>query len=102
MAALTAQEKLDLIYVNLQEVLKCELIEDIVLKQQRPLKIYWGTSLVPELLFDESVTKLRGHRLGDDRKTALRLFCPDCEDCSVSSRRMHSEDFIGGRPWILR
>ncbi|KAL8950260.1 MAG: hypothetical protein Q9222_003704 [Ikaeria aurantiellina] len=39
-----AKEKLDLIYENLQEVLKADIIEDIVHKRDRPLKIYWGTA----------------------------------------------------------
>lgn len=41
---LTPQERLDLIKVNLDEVLHLEIIEDIVLKQQRPVAIYWGTA----------------------------------------------------------
>ena len=40
---LSPQEKIDLIYENLQEVLKPEIIEDVVIKQDRPLKVYWGT-----------------------------------------------------------
>ena len=42
---LTPQERLALIKAQLQEILKPEIIEDIVLKQQRPLKIYWGSLL---------------------------------------------------------
>ncbi|PGH06914.1 tyrosine-tRNA ligase [Helicocarpus griseus UAMH5409] len=41
---LTGQEKIDLIYQNLQEVLKPEIIEDVILRQQRPLKVYFGTA----------------------------------------------------------
>ena len=41
---LDPQEKLALIHENLQEVLKPEIIEDIVVKQNRPLKVYWGTA----------------------------------------------------------
>ncbi|KAI9718123.1 MAG: hypothetical protein M1828_006821 [Chrysothrix sp. TS-e1954] len=41
---LTPQEQLALIKQNLQEVLKPELLEEIVLKQQRPLCLYWGTA----------------------------------------------------------
>lgn len=41
--SLNPQEQLALIYENLQEKLKEDLIEDIVLNQQRSLKIYWGT-----------------------------------------------------------
>ncbi|KAL8716007.1 MAG: hypothetical protein Q9220_000674 [cf. Caloplaca sp. 1 TL-2023] len=43
-SAMSAQEKLDLIYENLQEVLKADIIEDVIHRQNRPLKIYWGTA----------------------------------------------------------
>ena len=39
---LTAKGKVDLIFQNLQEVLKPEIIEDVIIKQNRPLNIYWG------------------------------------------------------------
>ena len=39
---LSREERLKLINQNLQEVLKPEIIEHIVLKEDRPLKIYWG------------------------------------------------------------
>lgn len=39
---LSREERLKLIHQNLHEVLKPEIIEDIVLKEDRPLKIYWG------------------------------------------------------------
>ena len=42
---LSPQDKLTLITQNLQEVLRPELLEDIVVKQNRPLKIYWGKHL---------------------------------------------------------
>ncbi|KAI4202721.1 MAG: hypothetical protein LQ350_002387 [Teloschistes chrysophthalmus] len=42
--SLSPQEKLALIYENLQEKLKEDIIEDVILKQQRSLKIYWGTA----------------------------------------------------------
>lgn len=35
-------EKIALIKQNLQEVLKPEILEDVIVKQGRPLKIYWG------------------------------------------------------------
>jgi tyrosyl-tRNA synthetase len=40
--ALTPQQKLALIKENLQEVLKEEILEDVIIKQNRPLVIYWG------------------------------------------------------------
>lgn len=40
---LTPQQKIDLIKQNLQEVLKPEIIEDVIIRQNRPLEIYWGT-----------------------------------------------------------
>lgn len=41
---LTPQEKLELVKVNLQEVLHPEILEDVIVKQNRPLVIYWGTA----------------------------------------------------------
>jgi tyrosyl-tRNA synthetase len=41
---LTPEEKMALIKVNLDEVMSGQIIEDIVLKEQRPLVIYWGTA----------------------------------------------------------
>jgi len=42
--ASTPQEKFKLIKDNLQEVLNPEIIEDILNKNERPLRIYWGTA----------------------------------------------------------
>lgn len=41
---LTPQQKISLITQNLQEVLKPEIIEDVIVKQNRPLKIYLGAA----------------------------------------------------------
>lgn len=41
----SAEEKIALIYENLAEVLKDDLIKDVVLNQKRSLKIYWGLCL---------------------------------------------------------
>ncbi|KAL9129633.1 MAG: hypothetical protein Q9217_001951 [Psora testacea] len=41
---ITPRQKLALIHENLHEILKPEIIEDIVLRQNRPLKVYWGTA----------------------------------------------------------
>lgn len=40
---LSADESIALIHENLNEVLKPELIEDVIMKQNRPLVVYWGT-----------------------------------------------------------
>lgn len=42
---LSADQKIALIHENLQEVLKPEIIEDVIRKQDRPLVIYWGNNL---------------------------------------------------------
>lgn len=47
---LTPQQKLDLIKQNLQEVLKPEILEDVIIRQDRPLEIYWG--MPPHCSFD--------------------------------------------------
>ncbi|KAK6348601.1 Tyrosine--tRNA ligase cytoplasmic [Orbilia javanica] len=44
MASLTPKEKIALITRNLQEVLGEDIITDVIEKQNRPLKIYWGTA----------------------------------------------------------
>ncbi|KJX94994.1 tyrosyl-trna synthetase like protein [Zymoseptoria brevis] len=42
--AQNAADKLNLIKSNLQEVLNPEIIEEVLNKGERPLKIYWGTA----------------------------------------------------------
>lgn len=42
MAELDPQQKVALIKENLQEVLKPEILEDVIVKQDRPLEVYWG------------------------------------------------------------
>mgnify|MGYP004507676885 CR=1 FL=1 len=42
-AKMSAEEKMDLIKVNLKEVLNPEIME-AALKEGRPLKVYWGTA----------------------------------------------------------
>ncbi|KAK5115690.1 hypothetical protein LTR62_000779 [Meristemomyces frigidus] len=42
--ASTPEEMMNLIKSNLQEVLNPEIIEEILQKNERPLKIYWGTA----------------------------------------------------------
>lgn len=44
MTAQTPQEKIELITRGLQEVLKLNIIEDVIIKENRPLKVYWGTA----------------------------------------------------------
>lgn len=40
--SLSADQKIALLYENLQEVLKPEIIDDVIRRQNRPLIIYWG------------------------------------------------------------
>ncbi|ERF71839.1 Tyrosine--tRNA ligase [Endocarpon pusillum Z07020] len=44
MADLDPQQKIALINENLQEVLRPDIIEDAIVKENRPLVIYWGTA----------------------------------------------------------
>jgi len=44
---LSADESIALIHENLQEVLKPEIIEDVIRNQKRPLVIYWGRQFLP-------------------------------------------------------
>ena len=48
---LSREERLKLIYLNLPEVLKPEIIENIVLKEDRPLKIYWGMAILDARIY---------------------------------------------------
>lgn len=41
---LSPQEKLALVKDQLQEVLREDILEDVIVKQNRPLVIYWGTA----------------------------------------------------------
>ena len=41
---LTTDKKIKLIHQNLQEVLRPDIIEGVIVKQNRPLIIYWGTA----------------------------------------------------------
>ena len=47
---LTPEQKISLITENLQEVLKPEILEDVIVKQKRPLCVYWGKFLKDTLL----------------------------------------------------
>lgn len=44
MVDLSPEEKLALIKYQLHEVLREDILEDVIIKQNRPLKIYWGTA----------------------------------------------------------
>lgn len=41
---LSPEESIALIKANLAEVLNPEIIDDVILKEKRPLKVYWGTA----------------------------------------------------------
>ncbi|RYP90600.1 hypothetical protein DL770_003267 [Monosporascus sp. CRB-9-2] len=41
---MSPEESIALIKANLQEVLNPEIIDDVILNQKRPLKVYWGTA----------------------------------------------------------
>ena len=44
MSDLSPQEKIALIKEQLQEVLREDIIEHVIVKEKRPLIIYWGTA----------------------------------------------------------
>lgn len=66
---LSGQQKLDLIKDKLQEVLRPDILEDVILKQQRPLVIYWGT-LKHLLNTNAEVDTLQGQQLQVDLTAA--------------------------------
>ena len=41
---MSPEESIALIKANLAEVLNPEIIDDVILKEKRPLKVYWGTA----------------------------------------------------------
>jgi tyrosyl-tRNA synthetase len=43
-SALSPEESIALIKSNLAEVLNPEIIDNVILKEKRPLKVYWGTA----------------------------------------------------------
>jgi hypothetical protein len=47
--SLTAEEKYELITRGLQEVLKPEIVRDVLTEEKRPLVIYWGRFSIPQL-----------------------------------------------------
>ena len=50
MADLDPQQKIALINENLQEVLRSDIIENAIIKENRPLAVYWGMlSLLPDV-----------------------------------------------------
>ena len=57
---LSPEQKLALVRENLQEILKGKIIEDIILKEKRPLKIYWGTATTgrPHCGYFIAITKI--------------------------------------------
>ena len=44
---LSAEDRIALIRQNLQEVLKLDIIEDVIKNQNRALSIYWGNLSLP-------------------------------------------------------
>lgn len=51
MVEMTAAEKVELITRGLQEVLKKNIIEDVIVKENRALKVYWGSFLLTRALW---------------------------------------------------
>ncbi len=66
---LSADEKIALIEEQLHEVLKPEIIEDVIKKQNRPLVIYWGTPTQLPYLHLSDIFR----RHSNDGSTTLRL-----------------------------
>ncbi|EPS44035.1 hypothetical protein H072_1963 [Dactylellina haptotyla CBS 200.50] len=72
--SLTPKEKIALIKQNLQEVLGEDIIADVIEKQNRPLKIYWGTATTgrPHCGYFVPMTKL-AHFLRADCEVTILL-----------------------------
>lgn len=41
---MTPEESITLIKANLTEILHPDIIDDVILKDKRPLRVYWGTA----------------------------------------------------------
>lgn len=74
-SVLNPQAKIALIKENLQEVLKPEILEDVIVKQDRPLKIYWGTR-IPAVSNTPSPRLISHPRHGHNWAPPLRLLRP--------------------------
>lgn len=48
---MSPEESLVLIKANLAEVLNPEIIDNVILKEQRPLKVYFGTATTGSCLY---------------------------------------------------
>jgi len=51
---LSPTESIALIKANLAEVLNPEIIDNVILNEKRPLKVYWGTAPTVSNVFDKS------------------------------------------------
>lgn len=60
MVQMTAAEKVELITRGLQEVFRKNIIEDVIMRQNRPLKIYWGS--VPPSLRSNTAKKTKKNK----------------------------------------
>ena len=99
---LSTQDKIALIKSHLQEILKPEIIEDVIVKQGRPLSIYWGNCISRSLERASSCTdlELSFSRYCYHRKTTLRLLRSYSQDRPLPARRMCREDSSGRHPWL--
>ena len=114
---LTPQEKIKLITQNLQEVLKPEILEDVIVKQNRPLKIYLGatrnpthTRVIRMSIADKRISEFSEYfaKMCDKfrdcyhRSTALWLLCPHCKDRPLPPGRMSRQDPARRHPRLSR
>ena len=72
---LSAQDKIALIKSYLQEVLKPEIIEDVIVKQNRPLRVYWGIfahgTVQNKLVYLRRLFALQARRRQEDHTAAI-------------------------------
>src|SRR5947209_2190863 len=76
MTELDPQQKIALIYENLQEVLRKDIIEHVIVKENRPLAIYWGNSLRIRLTLIECTDKLTLQEQRQRANLIAATLCP--------------------------
>jgi hypothetical protein len=70
---LTPQEKMALITSQLQEVLRSDILEQVVVKENRPLKIYWGR-LSLSMSMETAMLTLPKERQQQEGRIVVTLF----------------------------
>ena len=97
---LSADERIAIIRQNLQEVLRLDIIEDVIKHQNRPLCIYWGrpdTVLLQTIMINSLLRRNR-----NNRPTPLWLLHLHRQDSTFPARRLQSKTTSRRHSWLPR